>query len=678
MTSTWLRNWLAKVALATLVPLSFLVLAEIILRHASIGIDPSWTVPDDAVAGAWRDNPDIGRLWFPPGQVRSPVPFRAAVDTNRIRVVVLGESAAMGDPVPEFGLGPHLEQLLRTRFPDQGIDVINAAMTAIDSSIIVDIARDIGKLRPDFVVVYMGNNEVVGPFGPAPDHQSMVSLDARYARLVLAVRSTRIGQSLMNLWYAGQPDGTSWRGLAQFTDRVVAPESEVLDAIRRRYRDNLAMIVRRIRNAGAEPVLATVASRPFWAPFGTDNTPGGLDANAMHQKSLALLDAGARVSAQDASLVSRDLDPLRFRADGAINDMIRLMADRAAVVDVESVIKASPDDPPDLFWDHVHFTPRGNYLAARAVAESMEPLLSSRGLSARADWPDQAAVSQALIYTVWDELNATSVMYQRLSRPPFTSMSDHRSLVAQITSRFRALRNVVTQRDVEKARDALADVTVPSPMLPGPGARLIRAYEELEQFDEAMAVATRLSGEWPHVRSCRHTMGRQLIRAGNVSDGLRLLEQGEVPGTSRPRQLARIEAAAGLAEIGRVSEALGLLDRVVAEEPGYAKAWYNRAVIFSRLGQLDRAQADFLKALSAEPDMAEAYNNLGVIALKLGRMDDAERHFRQALGQHPYHVGALRNLSMILTAKGDKTGAEELTEALEVCDPDWDASVAGG
>ena len=44
-------------------------------------------------------------------------------------------------------------------------EVIQAAMTAINSYVLLPIARNCAALQPDLFIVYAGNNEVVGPFG---------------------------------------------------------------------------------------------------------------------------------------------------------------------------------------------------------------------------------------------------------------------------------------------------------------------------------------------------------------------------------------------------------------------------------------------------------------------------------------------------------------------------------
>jgi hypothetical protein len=56
----------------------------------------------------------------------------------------------------------------RVRFPGWLVEVINTAMTAINSHVIREIAKDCVRLGADFWVVYAGNNEVVGPLAREP------------------------------------------------------------------------------------------------------------------------------------------------------------------------------------------------------------------------------------------------------------------------------------------------------------------------------------------------------------------------------------------------------------------------------------------------------------------------------------------------------------------------------
>ena len=86
---------------------------------------------------------------------------------NTVRIFVLGESAAMGDPDFKFGLPRMVEVLLRERFPNRRIEAVNTAMVAINSHAILPIARDCAQRDGDLWILYMGNNEIIGLFGSA-------------------------------------------------------------------------------------------------------------------------------------------------------------------------------------------------------------------------------------------------------------------------------------------------------------------------------------------------------------------------------------------------------------------------------------------------------------------------------------------------------------------------------
>jgi hypothetical protein len=56
--------------------------------------------------------------------------------------------------------------MLHDKYPGLTFEVHTAAMVAINSHAIREIAADCAEHDPDLFILYMGNNEVVGPFGP--------------------------------------------------------------------------------------------------------------------------------------------------------------------------------------------------------------------------------------------------------------------------------------------------------------------------------------------------------------------------------------------------------------------------------------------------------------------------------------------------------------------------------
>lgn len=153
-----IRWLLPRLGLAVLIPLLLVGMTEMVMRRMQTGLPTSFFVRAevDGVA-SWVNNPFYGYRFFHPDLARNPAPIRVSdrKPADTVRVVVLGESAAQGDPQIEFSLARVLEKILYdsaahpTRF-----EVVNAAMTAINSHILVDIASELHRLQPDFVVLY--------------------------------------------------------------------------------------------------------------------------------------------------------------------------------------------------------------------------------------------------------------------------------------------------------------------------------------------------------------------------------------------------------------------------------------------------------------------------------------------------------------------------------------------
>ena len=90
---------------------------------------------------------------------------RLAQAGGNLPIFVLANRPPWGFRSPGFSLGRHVEMMLRRIYPERRFEVIAASTTAINSHVLVPIARDCARLQPDLFVVYAGNNEVVGPYG---------------------------------------------------------------------------------------------------------------------------------------------------------------------------------------------------------------------------------------------------------------------------------------------------------------------------------------------------------------------------------------------------------------------------------------------------------------------------------------------------------------------------------
>jgi len=90
------------------VPLLLLCLIECGLRIAGIGHPTSFLVRKQVRRQTMLvDNPWFGLRFFPPALARSPSPvcIPAKKPPGTFRIFLFGESAALGDPRPAYGVG---------------------------------------------------------------------------------------------------------------------------------------------------------------------------------------------------------------------------------------------------------------------------------------------------------------------------------------------------------------------------------------------------------------------------------------------------------------------------------------------------------------------------------------------------------------------------------------------
>ena len=222
------RKWLFRLCALVVVPLLLLGGLEAALRLAGYGYPTGFFKKITWTGRIISSTTKISRLrFFPPQLARWPDPFFIPVvkSPDTIRIFIFGESAAMGDPQPAYGASRYLEVMLRDRFPGKKFEVINLGITAINSHVILPIASDCKKAGGDFWIVYMGNNEMVGPFGTATVFGAQV-LPRAAAQVNIALQRTRIGQLLVaaSRHLSGKSKNTSWGGMEMFLGNRVAPD----------------------------------------------------------------------------------------------------------------------------------------------------------------------------------------------------------------------------------------------------------------------------------------------------------------------------------------------------------------------------------------------------------------------------------------------------------------------
>lgn len=120
---------------------------------------------------------------------------------------------------------------------------------------------------------------------------------------------------------------------------------------------------------------------------------------------------------------------------------------------------------------------------------------------------------------------------------------------------------------------------------------------------------------------------------------------------------------------GRAAEALARLDQLVERQLAGPRVLLLRSQILTRLGQLDRAEADALRAFEAIPELIEAVDMLFVIYQAKGELAEARRSFEEAESVGVLHKGARVLLGRLYAAEGETEKARAMYEKVLAEDP---------
>ena len=632
-----------RIAATLLIPVLVLGLAELGLRLAGYGYSTGF-FKKRVIEGreVWTENPEFGKRFFPRGLERVPQVFTLPAEKSKdtIRIVVLGESAAMGDPDFKFGLPRLLEVLLRERYPEKKFEVVNTAMVAINSHVILPIARECADKQADLWVVYMGNNEMIGPFGSASVFGARApSLSA--VRAALAVKEARLGQALdavaTRLRQGKQAPG-EWRGMEMMARQRVRHDAPETARVHRHFKRNLEDILQAGTQAKVPIVLCTVATNlrdcaPFASLHRKGITPAEVDtweeayrrgidlvrtsksveaggpANGIRMFAPLARDAFERAAAIDdhfADLAfrrarcfldlgndgeaaklfrqARDLDALQFRADTKLNELIRQAAAGfqdwgVSLLDAEQLFAAnSPHGVPgaEYFYEHVHLTPEGNYLLARAAAEKAAGLLR---LESARPWASQEDCFRLVGLTGWNRFEALTTIIDRLQTHPFTDQIGHSERMGALNAQL----------------DRYRPATKP--------AQLAR---------ETKRVAAEVA-RYPDDPDLRWNLALLLESCGDI---------------------------AGAAEQWKA---------VIRLQPQSALPAFNLARLLDRPDNETEAMRLYRDCLKADPGYFAAHYALGSLCLKTGSRADAVRHLRAAVKLKPGSAEARTALATAMT-----------------------------
>ena len=588
-------------ALTLAVPVLALALLEISLRVAGICAPEPLVVRAERMGrGVLRFNPRLPHRYFDARRVSVPALSPEHCDViktpRHLRIVCVGESTTQGFPFDGHVTFPkQLEHLLRQRFPERRVEVLNAGVSAINSFSVLDILPELLDLQPDIVLVYLGHNEYYGAFGAA----STVSLGREdwlvrfYLRLLRlhAVQLVREALSAAGRLVSGPPPPRTL--MAEVVRETRVPfDSPLRSHTLAVYRRNLAEIIRRCRERGVQVFVGTLVSNTRdMQPF-SGGGPGGADS--LYGAGRRALAAGDLAGAASSLAEAKDCDAIPFRAAEEFNAAIHDIAGRegAGLVDILGAFRrASPDGIPgsSLICDHLHPTPDGYFLMAKTFYDGMLAAGAILG-------GDSTFVPGDSPYAVGDldwDIGLMKI-FEMTHRWPFpesaVTVRDYvprnDPVAARIARRYLFEENVwsraqyamadeyMRRGEAEAARDRYRAVALFAADDPYPLAQLARTYEKTGDWVLCERALVEAADRTTENGLLLYQIAQVQYKQGRAADAASSLEHAAAAHELTPDQRlnALFYRAGFLLESGDTTRARQALRSILAENPQFRPA----------------------------------------------------------------------------------------------------------
>lgn len=514
---------------------------------------------------------------------------------DAIRVVVQGGSTAAGFPYGRMASpAGMLQQRLERAFPGRTVEVINTAMSAVNSFTLLDFADEIIDIEPDAVVIYAGHNEFLGVLGVGSAFSSSVS--PQTTRMIMRLRRWRVIEAGFQIYGFALPEAEESTGTLMSRiagERSIPSGSQMFVTGERQFRENLDLMLAAYRRAKVPVFIGTLASnekdqRPFvsasppvaearaWE-FNRDSLLEAAengDAEGARQAASLLVNTAPesadswflqgeaellgerRSEARHAFLAAKDLDQLRFRAPESFNEIIRDTAVRngATVVDVQAAFAEYSTDGiigNELMLEHLHPNADGYFLMGdvffRAITRDQvggPPVRIVDETTARREMP----------VTEIDRL-AGGWRVDRLKLDwPFQVVKQPFELPEPETEIERiALDWFVGRKSWSETMN-----------------RALGFYSSEGNMEEASRVATVMAAAFPFEPDPAYIAGQTILSLGQGERALPFLHRAARLDPDNTRYLMAL--AQGFYVDGRIDDSLAVLERVLAIEPNHGAA----------------------------------------------------------------------------------------------------------
>ena len=239
-------KYLLMIGIYLFLSLLFLIGIECGLRAFGYGVDLDHLFLQTANGKYLYLNKNISRRYFTQSQATNGNVefFRKKKQKNTFRIFVLGESAAMGFPYPNnISFQRMLKYQLQKTNPDKDIEIINLALTAINSYTFYDFAQELVHFEPDAIFIYGGHNEYYGALGVGSNNT--LGSHPTFIRWAIRLRQLRLTQWLDSLKSHLSPQKEFSDNLMKYVvkEQVIPYKSKLFQQGLEQFQNNMKLVL---------------------------------------------------------------------------------------------------------------------------------------------------------------------------------------------------------------------------------------------------------------------------------------------------------------------------------------------------------------------------------------------------------------------------------------------------
>ncbi len=588
-----------------LLPVLFFVLLEAGLRIGGYGTDTRMWV--ELRNGKLGLNPEVARRYFynvkeVPQSIQDV--FDAVKKKNSFRVFVLGGSSAAGYPYMPLGsFSRYIRKRLELVYPKKHIEVINIALTAVNSYTILDFVPEVLKQKPDLILIYAGHNEYYGALGAG----SMESLGTSRAlvNLLLKLNKFKTVQLLRDIIQGiiKATSGSASKATGTLMSRMAEKQSIFLNSDTYRlgleqFEGNMNDAISLIKENHIPVIISTLTSNlkdqhPFISKSG-ENLPAAKDVYQSAWKSYS--ERNYR-KADSLFRYAKDLDLLRFRAPEEMNKIIRKISAKYEIplVDIDSAFASvSPGGitGKNLMTDHLHPTLRGYQLMGKAFYETMAEknyLPGDQPAIPSLEKQDSATVKN-FVFSELDSVIADYKIKLLKNDWPFVSPKNKKPLRMLIHPENHmdslALKFINKEIDWQTAEQKMAEWYLKRKNFP--------------KFHKQMLV---LTTQFPHMLESYNRKANKLLLQKKYKEAFVYLNSRYMikPDAFSTKWIGIINLSKN-----KIPDAIKFLEESLSYNPNDAQVLYNLAGAYSLQKNYVKAMELINKALEIDPEYEEA------------------------------------------------------------------------